>query len=277
MAQAEPIVRIENLGTNFAGRWIHRHLDLAIEPNRIVSLIGASGCGKTTLLREILLLQPISEGKIYLMGDCISGVNISENQRRQFACHMGMMFQQGALFSAMTVLENVMFPLMEYTDFDRATIREIARLKIAMTGLVAGDVADLYPSALSGGMRKRVALARALALDPKILMLDEPSAGLDPKGAYELDVLIKTLQESLGLTVIMITHDLDTIWGIVDEVVYLDEKKVVLHASVNVAAKQKKIAGLASFFNSPRGRAASYYREILKQSEVGVVYASNRQ
>ena len=265
MAQVEPIIRVEQLGTNFDGRWVHRNLDLSIESNRIVSLIGASGCGKTTLLREILLLQPISEGKIYLMGECISGVDVSENQRRQFACHMGMMFQHGALFSAMTVLENVMFPLIEYTDFDRTTIQEIARLKIAMTGLVASDVVDLYPAALSGGMRKRVALARALALDPKILMLDEPSAGLDPKGASELDVLIKTLQTSLGLTVIMITHDLDTIWGIVDEVIYLDEQKVVFHDNVDMAAEQKKVSGLAAFFNSPRGRAASYYRDVLKQ------------
>ena len=265
MLQPEPIIHIEKLGTNFDGRWVHRHLDLSIEPNRIVSLIGASGCGKTTLLREILLLQPIDEGKIYLMGECISSVDVSENQRRRFACQMGMMFQHGALFSAMTVLENVMFPLMEYTDFERSTIGEIARLKIAMTGLSVGEVAHLYPSALSGGMRKRVALARALALDPKILMLDEPSAGLDPKGACELDILIKTLQQSLGLTVIMITHDLDTIWGIVDEVIYLDEQKVVLHDSVAVAAEQRDIKGLASFFNSPRGQAASYYRDVLKQ------------
>jgi len=265
MAQLDPIIRIEKLGTSFDSCWVHHDLDLSIASNRIVALIGASGCGKTTLLREILLLQPISDGKIYFMGECISGIDVSENQRRRFACQMGMLFQHGALFSAMTVLENVMFPLLEYTDFDRETLREIASLKITMTGLVASEVANLYPAALSGGMRKRVALARALALDPKILMLDEPSSGLDPKGAYELDMLIQTLQKSLDLTVIMITHDLDTIWGIVDEVVYLDEKKVVFHDSVDVAAKQKKVTGLSDFFHSPRGRAASYYREALKQ------------
>ena len=258
--KGQEVIRIENLGTHFMGRWVHRGLNLSIKSNRIIAIAGPSGCGKTTLLREILLLQPINEGKIHLLGECISGAHVSEQQIRFFACQMGMMFQQSALFSSLTVLENVMFPFMEYSDFKKETIVELARLKLTLVGFPE-EVFYLQPSELSGGMKKRVALARALALDPKILLLDEPSAGLDPKSAYELDQLIRQLQESLKLTVVMVTHDLDTIWGIVDEVIYLGGGKVVAHDTVGKVAARHEPADLNDFFNSPRGQAARQYYE----------------
>ena len=214
---SRPVIQLEDVATRFGDNWVHDGLSLSISSNRIVALVGPSGCGKTTLLREVLLLQPIERGHIYLSGQKFSSGELTDKQIRWFACRTGMMFQHGALFSAMTVLENVMFPLMEYSDFSKQTMQQLAALKLSMVGLEP-EAFSLMPSSLSGGMRKRVALARALALDPEVLLLDEPSAGLDPKSAFELDQLILQLKESLGLTIVMVTHDLDTIWGIVDEV-----------------------------------------------------------
>ncbi|WP_108652442.1 ABC transporter ATP-binding protein [Dongshaea marina] len=258
--QNEVIIRVEGLGTCFDDLWVHKNLDLEIRERRIIAIIGDSGCGKTTLIREILMLQQVTEGGIYLYGEQIAGIPLSELQIKKFTSHMGMMFQQGALFSSLTVLENVMFPLSEYTNFDNRHIENIAKLKLKMVGLSESSFAKM-PAELSGGMLKRTALARTLALDPKIIFLDEPSAGLDPQGAYELDQLIKGLQESLDLTVIIITHDLDTIWGIVDEVVYLGQKRVLVHSSVEDAAKETRYKTLYDFFNGPRGKAAQCFQK----------------
>lgn len=250
----KPIIEIKNLGTCFDGIWVHKDLNLTIYPNRIVSIIGPSGCGKTTLIREILMIQPVTEGNIILAGEKISNYNIDDASTKITLSHVGMMFQHGALFSSLSVLENVMFPLSEFTDFSKNTIEEIARLKLKLTGL-SEQAFNLNPVEISGGMLKRVALARTLALDPPIIFLDEPTSGLDPDSANSFDELISNLQQQLNLTVIMITHDLDTIWNISDEIVYLGNKKVLIHDTVKKAASNQEIPELYQYFNGPRGLA----------------------
>jgi phospholipid/cholesterol/gamma-HCH transport system ATP-binding protein len=247
-----PIIETKNLGTCFNGLWVHKNLNLTIYPNRIITIIGASGCGKTTLVREILMLQPITEGEIYLSGLKITNYNIDNPQTKLMLSKVGMMFQQGALFSSLTALENVMFPLIEYTDFNKRSMQDIARLKLQLTGLP--DAAfNKYPKEMSPGMLKRVALARTLALDPKVIFLDEPTAGLDPNSASSFDELISNLQKRLDLTVIMITHDLDSIWDISDEIVYLGNQKVLFHDTIENAANNTAIPELYEYFNGPRG------------------------
>ncbi len=248
MDKLTPIIQIKDLGTAFDGLWVHKHLNLDIYPDKITAIIGGSGSGKTTLIREILMLQPVTEGEIYLLGEKISTLCYNEAKRRAFACNMGMMFQGGALFSALTALENVMFPLQEYTDFSRDIVIDLARLKLKMTGLPESAF-NKSPSELSGGMSKRVALARTLALDPKIVFLDEPSAGLDPHSTLELDELILKLKAELGLSIIIITHELESIWRIVDDIVYIDQKKILVHDSVENAAKMTEYESLNQFFH----------------------------
>lgn len=255
---SKPIIEIKGLGTAFDEEWIHKDLNLTIMPNRIVTIIGASGCGKTTLVREILMLQPISSGEIYLMGEKISNYDLENPHTKRVLSQMGTMFQQGALFSSYTVLENVMFPLVEYTDFKYEDVRELAFMKLKLTGLQE-EAYNKYPKEISPGMLKRVALARTLALDPKVVFLDEPTAGLDPNSAASFDELILNLQKQLNLTVIMITHDLDSIWHISDEIVYLGDKRVLLHDSVVNAANQKEIKDLYEYFNGTRGKIAKAY------------------
>jgi phospholipid/cholesterol/gamma-HCH transport system ATP-binding protein len=262
-----PIIEVINLGTYFDGLWVHKNLNLTIYPNRIITIIGASGCGKTTLVREILMLQSITEGKILLSGEEITKYNIENPATKLVLSQVGMMFQQGALFSSLNVIENVMFPLVEYTDFSQETIRQIAILKLKLTGLPEAAYFK-YPKEISPGMQKRVALARTLALDPKVIFLDEPTAGLDPNSSSDFDELIYNLQKQLGLTVIMITHDLDSIWSISDEIVYLGNKKVLFHDSVINAAEAKDIPELYNYFNGPRGKLTKKAHLALKNGEM---------
>lgn len=264
MDQQNPIIEVKGLGTCFHGEWVHKDLNLTIMPDRIVTIIGASGCGKTTLVREIMMLQPISAGEIYLMGEKISSYNLEDPYTKRVLSQMGMMFQQGALYNAYTILENVMFPILEYTDFSYSTVRDLAYQKLRLTGLK--EIAyNKYPEEISPGMQKRAALARTLALDPNVLFLDEPTAGLDPNSAAAFDELMLNLQEQLGFTVIMITHDLDSIWRTSDEIIYLSNKKVTLHDTVVNAANREDIADLYEYFNGQRGKVAkAYYTKQMK-------------
>lgn len=253
-----PVIEVKKLGTCFNGEWIHKDLDMTIMPDRIVTIIGASGCGKTTLMREIMMLQPISAGEIYLMNEKISSYDLEDAYTKKVLSQMSMMFQQGALYNSNTILENVMFPILEYTTFSYDTVKEIAYQKLRLTGLK--EIAyNKYPMEISPGMQKRAALARTLALDPSVLFLDEPTAGLDPNSAAAFDDLMLNLREQLGFTVIMITHDLDSIWRTSNEIVYLSNKKVILHDTVENAANRDDLPDLYEYFNGERGKISKAY------------------
>lgn len=260
------VIEIKKLGTAFDGEWIHKDLDLTILPDRIVTVIGASGCGKTTLVREIMMLQPITCGEIYLMGEKISNYSLEDPATKRVLSKMGMMFQLGALYNSYTILENVIYPIMEYTDFSYEIAREIAYQKLRMTGLK--EIAyGKYPKEISPGMQKRAALARTLALDPRVLFLDEPTAGLDPNSAAAFDELMLQLKEQLKFTAVMITHDLDSIWRTSDEVVYLSNKKVTVHDTVLNASNREDIPDLYNYFNGERGKITKAYYSGLQRGE----------
>ena len=252
MTVAETVIAVRELRTQFGATVIHDRLDLDIQRGEIVALVGGSGSGKTTLLRAIImLLQPVA-GSIQLFGQEIVGIGQSAafRLRRRF----GMLFQQGALFSSLTVRENVGIPLREHTRLPARRIAEIADLKIVLAGLPA-DAGDKLPRQLSGGMLKRAALARALALDPALLFLDEPTAGLDPVSAGAFDELVVQLKHSLGLTVVMVTHDLDTLWSATDRVAFLGEQRVIGYAPMRELT-QAEHPLIRAYFEGPRGRAA---------------------
>lgn len=251
-AAAEPVIRIRDLRTQFGSLVVHDNLDLDVERGEVVALVGGSGSGKTTLLREIIMLQPPAAGSIRLFGQEVVGA--SEAQAFQLRSRFGVMFQQGALFSSLTVRENVGVPLREHTRLDGALIDDIADLKIALAGLPA-HAADKFPRQLSGGMLKRAALARALALDPDLLFLDEPTAGLDPVSANALDELVVQLKASLGLTVVMVTHDLDSLWRTTDRVAFLGEKRLIGYGPMAELSRSEHPL-IRDYFSGPRGRAA---------------------
>ena len=219
-----PAIEVAGVATRLGGQDIHRDVGFSVAPGEVVALIGGSGTGKSVLLREMIGLLRPDAGVIRLFGEPVwdgrPGALMA--LRRRF----GVLFQDGALFSSLNVEDNVATPLFEHTTLPRATCRALARLKLSLAGL-PGDVADKMPSQLSGGMRKRVALARALALDPELLFLDEPTSGLDPISARAFDRLIRLLADSLGLTVFLVTHDLDTLVSIIDRVIVLSEGRVL--------------------------------------------------
>jgi phospholipid/cholesterol/gamma-HCH transport system ATP-binding protein len=249
---ADAVIVVRGLKTRFGDALIHEQLDFTVRRSEIVALVGGSGSGKTTLLRAIiLLLEPVA-GSIRLFGQDIIGISdrAAFGLRRRF----GMLFQQGALFSSLTVRDNVALPLREHTRLSPRRIAEIADLKIALAGLSA-DVGNKLPRELSGGMLKRAALARALALDPALLFLDEPTAGLDPVSAGAFDELVVQLKESLGLTVVMVTHDLDTLWQATDRVAFLGERRVIGDAPMRELI-QAEHPLIQAYFAGPRGRAA---------------------
>ena len=249
---ADAVIAVRGLRTQFGATVIHENLDLDIRRGEIVALVGGSGSGKTTLLRAIImLLQPVA-GSIELFGEEIVGIGevAAFRLRRRF----GMLFQQGALFSSLTVRENVAAPLREHTRLPARRIMDIADLKIALAGLPA-DAGNKLPRELSGGMLKRAALARALALDPALLFLDEPTAGLDPVSAGAFDELVVQLKESLGLTVVMVTHDLDTLWSATDRVAFLGEQRVIGYAPMRELTRAEHPL-IRAYFEGPRGRAA---------------------
>ena len=250
--QQEPIIKVRHLRNQFGSHVVHENLDMDVYPGEIVGVVGGSGTGKSVLLRAILGLRPPNEGEITVFGQKIADLNAE--QRSKLERRFGVLFQQGALFSSLTVVENIAMPLIEHSGLSRAEAENLGRLKMALAGLPA-NAAHKYPSELSGGMIKRAALARALALDPEILFLDEPTAGLDPIGASDFDQLILTLRDALGLTVYLVTHDLDTLYTICDRVAVLSQKRVIIKDSLDVV-EQFDDPWVQDYFQGPRGRAA---------------------
>lgn len=248
-----PAIEVRGLRTQFGDHIVHQDLDLTVRRGEIMGVVGGSGSGKSVLLNSIIGLKTPQAGKIQVLGADISAA--SRRKWNALERSWGVLFQHGALFSNLTVKENVAAPMHEHTDLSRKEIDELATLKIALVGL-RPDAGDLKPSELSGGMRKRVGLARALALDPELLFLDEPTAGLDPISAAAFDRLIKDLSESLDLTVFMITHDLDTLYEITDRVAVIADKRVVATAPVAELEKADH-PWIREYFLGPRGRAAA--------------------
>ena len=247
---ASPPVQVTNLRSAFGSHVIHDGLNLEARKGEILGIVGGSGTGKSVLLNTILGLKRPNGGQVEIFGRDVHDPKAEAHVERR----TGVMFQGGALFSALTVSQNIEAPLCEHTDLSKDFIRDLALLKIKLVGLHS-RVADQMPSELSGGMRKRVGIARALALDPELLFLDEPTAGLDPIGAAEFDQLTRELCDSLGLTVLIITHDLDTLHAITDRIAVLAEKKVIVTAPI-AELQHFDHPWIKSYFNGPRGRAA---------------------
>lgn len=239
------IIEAKGIVTRFGENVIHDRVSFKIYEKEIFGLLGGSGSGKTTLLREMILLQRVSGGVMNVLGRNVGKLGSSDRQKlRQ---EWGVLFQFGALFTSLTILENVMIAMQEYTDLPHYLIEESARMKLSMVGLPP-KVTTMYPSELSGGMKKRAGLARALALDPKLLFLDEPTSGLDPQSARAFDELILNLRETLGISVVMVTHDKDTIENVLDRFVILGNKKVLFDGTMQVL-KQTTDETLKKFLN----------------------------
>ena len=226
------------------------HASLDVFEGEILGFVGGSGAGKSVLMRTIIGLLPKRNGSIEVFGADLAAVN--DDERRAIERRWGVLFQQGALFSSLTALQNVQFPIREYLNLSPRLIEEIALAKLEMVGLNA-DVRGKYPSELSGGMIKRVALARALALDPDIVFLDEPTSGLDPIGAAEFDELIRTLQRTLGLSVFMVTHDLDSLHTVCDRIAVLSEGRIIATGTIETMLASEH-PWLKSYFRGKRGR-----------------------
>lgn len=247
-----PIV-VEGLKTAFGEHVIHEGLDLSVRRGEILGVVGGSGTGKSVLMRAIIGLQQPVSGRIEVLGEEIAGEHADDDI--DIRSRWGVLFQGGALFSTLTVAENIEVPLKEfYPEISPALRREIARYKVMLSGL-PDDAVNKYPSELSGGMRKRAGLARALAMDPELLFLDEPTAGLDPIGAAAFDQLTRELQDTLGHTVFLITHDLDTLHEICDRVAVIADKRVIAVGTIPELLALDH-PWIQDYFNGPRGRAA---------------------
>ena len=259
---SDVVMSVRGLANRFGAQIVHENLDLDILKGEVLGIIGGSGAGKSVLMRSILGLREPNEGTIDVLG--VDARSQDPVTRRHIERNTGVLFQDGALFSSLTVGENVQVPLKEYyPDLPDSLRYELALLKIKLAGLPA-DALDKLPSQLSGGMRKRAGLARALALDPPLLFLDEPTAGLDPIGAAAFDRLIRTLQQALGLTVFLITHDLDTLYAICDRVAVLADRKVVINAPIAEVEKLDH-PWVQEYFHGPRARAARNGRDAYQE------------
>ncbi|AJO75838.1 ABC transporter ATP-binding protein [Pseudomonas sp. MRSN 12121] len=261
-APTEAVIEVRGLCNRFGPQSVHENLDLDLYKGEILAVVGGSGSGKSVLLRSIIGLRQPSAGSVRVFGQNLP--SLAEHERSLIERRFGVLFQKGALFSSLTVTENVALPLIEHAGFSRADAEHLAAVKLALAGLPL-SAADKYPSSLSGGMIKRAALARALALDPDILFLDEPTAGLDPIGAAAFDQLILTLRDALGLSVFLVTHDLDTLYTITDRVAVLAQKKVLVADAIDQVAETDD-AWIHEYFHGPRGRAA--YQAATQLNEV---------
>lgn len=250
-ADTDLVIDARRLVNQFGTHRVHDDLDFQLQRGRVMALVGGSGAGKTVLLQTLIMLREATSGQLRLFG--VDTATADQATRQSLRERIGVLFQGGALFTSLTVLENVLMPIREHGRFDKGWLTELGMSKILLAGLPA-DSADKYPMELSGGMVKRAALARALALDPELLVLDEPTSGLDPIGAAAFDDLIRTLSESLGLTVLQVTHDLDSIWRGVDEVAFLARKKVLaVGTAVELAARDEP--ELVAYFRGTRSEA----------------------
>jgi phospholipid/cholesterol/gamma-HCH transport system ATP-binding protein len=253
VADSQPIIRVRGLVTRFGTQTVHDQLDLDVRRGEILALVGGSGTGKSVLLRTMIGLKAPEGGRIEILGRDLQSAG--ERDRREIQARWGVLFQNGALFSSMTVAQNIRVPFKEHTKLPPKLVGDLIRVKISMVGL-AQEAGAKYPSELSGGMRKRAALARALALDPEILFLDEPTAGLDPIAAAGFDNLIRDLQRSLNLTVVLVTHDLDTLAAIADRIAVLVDKRIIVGTMDSLVAEQHP--WIQEYFRGPRGRAAAF-------------------
>ena len=224
------IIEVRDVKTIFGDKVVHDGLNLSVNEGEIYGLVGPSGCGKTTLLREMVMLQEFHHGDIDVLGHSLNSINHDNAQilRKEW----GVLFQAGALFSSLTIGENIALPLVEYTSLSKKMIEEIVAFKINIVGLNINDV-NLYPSQISGGMKKKAGLARALAMDPKLLFLDEPTSGLDPISARDFDSLILELRSLLGLSIVMVSHDLQSIYDTLDRVAIIDNKKIAYEGTLD--------------------------------------------
>ena len=225
----ESIVEIQDLTTSYGERTIQENISFQIFKKENFALLGGSGSGKSTLLNTMIFLKEPTSGCVKILGRNIW--KLSAQQTLEMKLNLGVLFQFGALFSSLSVLENIMLPLQEYTDFHQSDIRELALMWLVRVGLKE-ESAHLYPDELSGGMVKRVGLARALALNPKILFLDEPTSGLDPKSARHFDALIAEMRDLLEISVVMVTHDMESVKGVVDRMIFLKDKKIFFEGSL---------------------------------------------
>lgn len=253
MTEPEVVIRVRGLRNSFGEQVVHEHLDLDVRRGEILGVVGGSGTGKSVLMRSIIGLKSPDEGTVTVFDE--DTIDSDETEQIDIRKRWGVLFQGGALFSTLTVAENVQVPLREfYPEISQALLDEIAAYKVVMTGLPA-EAGPKYPSELSGGMRKRAGLARALSLDPELLFLDEPTAGLDPIGAAAFDELTMSLQKTMGLTVFLITHDLDTLYAICDRVAVLADGKVIAVGTIDELLALDH-PWIQEYFNGPRGRAA---------------------
>jgi len=245
------VISIRGLRNQFGTQVVHDGLDLDVRPGEILGVVGGSGTGKTVLLRTIIGLNIPAEGEISLMGEDVR--RASDRTMKRLRSTYGVLFQGGALFSSLTVAESIQVPMYEHANLSKQLMDELAALKVQLVGLPP-NAANKYPSELSGGMVKRAALARALSMDPHVVFLDEPTSGLDPIGAAAFDNLIRSLQRSLGISVFMITHDLDSLAAICDRIAVLVDKKI--HVGTMEEIVNDPHPWIQEYFNGPRGRAA---------------------
>ncbi len=261
----EYAIRIRGLKNQFGDAVIHEDLDLDVRSGEILGIVGGSGTGKSVLLRSIVGLQTPAAGEIEVYGKTLDAITDPE-ESRDLRRRWGVMFQGGALFSTLSVAENIQVPLREYYPrLDQKLLDEIAAYKVQMVGLPP-DAGPKYPAELSGGMVKRAGLARALALDPALLFLDEPTAGLDPIGAAKFDELIRGLADTMGLTVFLITHDLDSLYATCDRVAVLAEKKVIAVGTIPELLATEH-PWIQDYFNGPRGRAAASCKQATERQD----------
>ncbi|TBU78762.1 ABC transporter ATP-binding protein [Pseudomonas daroniae] len=248
----EAIIQVRDLTNQFGPQVVHQHLDLDLYRGEVLGVVGGSGTGKSVLLRTIVGLRQPNAGTVRVFGEDL--LALSAQRRSELERRFGVLYQRGALFSSLTVLENIALPLIEHAGLNRASAERLAESKVALVGL-PNHAGDKYPTELSGGMIKRAALARALALEPDILFLDEPTAGLDPIGAAAFDQLIRTLRDALDLSVFLVTHDLDTLYTLCDRVAVLSQKRVLVADKLEVVAATDD-PWIHDYFHGPRGRAA---------------------